>query len=44
MPPTAVRDLTEGEEAIEAASQSWTADNFKDMGKWIDALITDTFA
>ena len=27
-----------------AASQSWTADNFKDMGKWFDALMTDTFA
>lgn len=27
-----------------AASQSWTADNFKDMGKWFDALMADTFA
>jgi hypothetical protein len=27
-----------------AASPSWTADNFKDMGKWFDALIADTFA
>jgi NADPH-dependent 2,4-dienoyl-CoA reductase/sulfur reductase-like enzyme len=27
-----------------AASPSWTADNFKDMGKWFDALMTDTFA
>jgi NADPH-dependent 2,4-dienoyl-CoA reductase/sulfur reductase-like enzyme len=27
-----------------AASQSWTADNFKDMGNWFDALMTDTFA
>jgi len=27
-----------------AASQNWTADNFKDMGKWFDALMADTFA
>ena len=27
-----------------AASPSWTADNFKDMGKWFDALMADTFA
>jgi hypothetical protein len=27
-----------------AASQSWTADNFKDMGQWFDALMADTFA
>jgi len=27
-----------------AASESWTAENFKDMGKWFDALMADTFA
>ncbi|AGK57088.1 FAD-dependent pyridine nucleotide-disulfide oxidoreductase [Hyphomicrobium denitrificans 1NES1] len=26
-----------------AASNGWTADNFKDMGKWFDALMADTF-
>lgn len=26
------------------ASEGWTAKNFKDMGKWFDALMTDTFA
>jgi hypothetical protein len=26
-----------------AASSTWTTDNFKDMDKWFDALITDTF-
>jgi NADH dehydrogenase FAD-containing subunit len=27
-----------------AASENWTAENFKDMGKWFDALMVDTFA
>ena len=27
-----------------AASNSWTAKNFKQMGKWFDALMADTFA
>lgn len=27
-----------------AASLGWSRENFKDMGKWFDALMTDTFA
>lgn len=27
-----------------AASESWTAKNFKEMGKWFDALMADTFS
>lgn len=27
-----------------AASERWTAKNFKEMGKWFDALMADTFA
>jgi len=27
-----------------AASESWTEENFKDMGQWFDALMADTFS
>lgn len=27
-----------------AASENWTAENFKDMGKWFAALMADTFS
>lgn len=27
-----------------AASDGWTAKNFKQMGKWFEALMADSFA
>ena len=30
--------------AASAASQGWTRENFKQMSKWFDALMADTFA